>query len=266
MLAGLLLFGACAMTPPKASPSDRNAADRMSAVAKDLPTVPLDQRGLPKAVVGFSEREIRAFSDQAQRMMKRSFSADVARAEPDAAVEAVLRGLYATSEYRLRVSTSNSFPGASWEWNIANRSSRAALSSRFIRVAWDASSAQGQLDDGSTARVLTVTLQAHAVVKASIDGRTGPTYIVRRTITMSGARPLGGPAWWPSVSMLASTWGNDGCELLKSGTLAPLNSASQLESDANEAKASLQTSGVVQPEIPTTSAVEDYIERCEKDK
>jgi hypothetical protein len=266
MLAGLLLFGACAMAPPKASPANLNAADRMSAVAMDLPAVPLDQRGLPETVAGFSEREIRAFSDQAQRMMKRSFSTEVAGVEPDAAVEAVLRGLYATSAYRLRLSTSSSFPGAAWEWNIVNRSTRAALESRIVRVAWDASSAQAQLDDGSTARVLTVTLQAHAVVSSSIDRRTGPTYIVRRTIAMSGARPLGGPTWWPSVSILASTWGNDGCELLKSGMLVPLKSASLLETDVNEAEASLQTSGVVQQEKPSASAVEDYLEQCDKDE
>lgn len=223
----------------------------------------LEQSRVPETVDGFAPREVKIFTDQAQRIMRRSFSSDFSDAEPGEAVDAVLRGLYPTSEYRLKLALSDAFPGASWQWNVASYSPGSKLKSRFVRVEWHASSADGKLDDGSTAPVLTVTLQVLAVVSAERAAEDGSTYLIRRTISIAGARPLGGPNWWPSVTVLATAWGADGCELLETGTLKPLDDVERLQNDVDEAAIALETEGVVQPRLPTPDEVKDFRRRCE---
>lgn len=267
VLAPLFTFlvVACAAMPEKREPDARAEPDQIAAITEDLPTVPLTRPELPSQASSFTDREVNAFADQAMRMMVRSFSADVARAEPDEAVEQVLDGLYPTSAYRLRLALAEAFPGASWEWNIANLSPKSPLQSRILRAEWDVSSALGRLDDGSQARVLTVTLQAHASVQSRPDVNAGSSYLIRRTITIAGARPLGGPDWWPSVTVLATMWGADGCDLLDSATIEPLTDPARIDSDVTEARIALQTEGVVQPEVPTKSALSDYLNECDAD-
>lgn len=244
--------------------SDPHVSDEFAAAVQGLPTVSLREARSPDAPRGFADADVEFFAAQARRMMERSFDEKVARLDPDAAVDRVLRGLYATSDYRLRLNLATTFEGVTWQWNAATFASGDGAEARILRARWEVDAEDDRLDNGVRARVLVLALQAHAEVTApGADGKDA-TYIVRRTITFRGAKPRGGPDWWPFVEMSATTWGNDGCDLLRTSELTPARDEAVRRTDLTEARASLAAEGVVRSSLPSAEDVRSYLRGCDR--
>lgn len=260
-VALLLLLTGCQSSGEEPEP---RSPDEFTIEAERLPTVSLREARSPDAPRGFSDADVEFFAAQARRMMELSFDEKVARLDPDAAVDRVLRGLYATSGYRLRLDLATTFAGAAWQWDAATFASGDGAEARILRARWEVDAEDDRLDNGVRARVLVLVLQAHAEVTAHGASGKDATYVVRRTITFRGAKPRGGPDWWPAVEMSATTWGNNGCDLLRTGELTPARDEAVRRTDLTEAKASLAAEGVVRSSLPSAEDVRSYLRGCDR--
>ena len=261
-LVVLLTVAACGSDDGAKKDDDQKPAAASAAFAEftdGLKSVKITQDDLPKAPKPFTDAQVRIFADEVERVLNLSISADVATLSPEDAVSAVTVEQFDDTSYAMRRDFAEAYGDHRWEWNVASRFEQAPTEqARIVKYVWAVESRDPE-NNGNDDDILYVTLQAHVVqtIGKADDRRT---FLTRRTVSMSGYRPGGGPDWWPYLAVESHPYGNAPCPLYTDALLVPETDAEALSSDLAGAKVSMAEKSVIDEEWPNVSEVNDRAE------
>ncbi|MEJ7634712.1 hypothetical protein [Aeromicrobium sp.] len=210
----------------------------------DRPAVKLNWRDRPSPPKGFTEAEMDTFAKLEVGLIEKSISTKVASMGPGDAVDYVTDDLLTTTKDTYVREAAGVLEGENaWQWFLASLFDGARVEpAKIVRVDWDATRLIAELDDGTPAPVLKLTLQVFVV--HTFGPKAHPrNIVVRRAVALRGFRPNGGPAWWPVLSTFTEPFGNDGCAL-KESVLRPLRAAKYVKKDLGALKKAWAAEGV----------------------
>lgn len=215
----------------------------------DVPEKPLAVGNLKlKAPAGFTQADVDALGRRAVSVLQRSTAPRLSSMDPDDAVDFVYDPQPSLTKFDFERDAIKATQGYPWQLTAASRFPETPTQARAIRVVANAKSYDGNLDDGTPSKYLTVTVEAHLVQDVPVTGskfggKTVPI-VSQRAVSASSFRPRGGPEWWPSVRARMSPYGNDGCTLLDEPLLVPLTDTDVLRQDLAGLKSTLRSTEV----------------------
>jgi hypothetical protein len=217
----------------------------------------------------FSRAEVVKLADIAAGVIKRSASPELSKMTPDDAFASVYARQLAATTFDARQNNQRLIPGHDWQWLAASRYTTTPTRPKVLKVAAEATTARGSLDNGNPAPYLNVTVQAHLLQTVQVDGHTRPI-VVRRTVRVATFKPNGGPDFWPAVWARASPFGNDSCALFDGAQLVPLTDPERLRADIRDLEQSLSNRTVVAEPFDNTTEADDLdaqlSETCPSDR
>lgn len=283
-LATLLLVGAlasgCGTPADEPRDADRQRVSSSDADAdtaelwddmRDIANGPVVRTRAPSGLqptAGFNRADVRALADRALDVLRRSTEPRLSRLTATEAVDEVYAGQYPQTAFQFKQEAIDRTPGLDWQWSAASRYPRPSgvpTEPRFLKITGKVSSGQDGIDDGTTAKFLTVTIQAHIAQTVESDRYGRVPIVVRRTVRASGFRPRGGPDWWPSVSVGTVPFGNTACGLYRGALLDPITDGGDLRRDVESLKISLDSPTLI-PEQSISASDADKLRDAVRDE
>jgi len=211
----------------------------------DRPAVPLTTNLGLKPVAGFTQADVDALTRRAVDVLKRGIQPRLSKMDPNKVIDYVFANQYDQTTFKFKTDSSDYLAGYSSDWLAASIYQKTPTTApKVVKVAAKVARDSGKLDDGTTAPLLRVTVQAHAAqLVRSASGKV--PIVVRRTVQVSGFKPRGGPDWWPGILADTSPYGNAECPLYDGSKLIPLTDPGSLRKDLAALKISLGSKGMV---------------------
>lgn len=261
---GHLTPGAATKTP--LTPQQQKLAatwDEFREVVAAEAVVDLAAIPRPKPEGTYTQADVDALADQAERLLFRSVDPKLSAMDPDEGYSYVMRGQPAWTFAHLRGWLIDSNTGTPWQDSVASRFDPDAEVSdtEMIGARWD--SGLRQAKDADTP-YLWVALEGIFRTNLTKGGQTYPV-VVMRTVVLSSYDPLN-KGWAPGVDFYMYPYGNDGCHPADAPEFVALGDPKALREDLDDLKKLLASDEIWYPRSHAMSAkqLKDWRAACAK--